>query len=111
MTRRQLAIPAFLLLCLGAAATAAANPEDVRGIALPQQGLKVIEEKCLVCHNRKRIDEAVRKREELAKIMGRMEQKGARLTERDRMVIGHFWNQTPFREKESPTVPPAVPLK
>lgn len=71
--------------------------EDVRGVKLPQQGLRVIEEKCLVCHNRKRIDEAMRERRDVDRIMRRMEQKGARLTEQERRVIGHFWKQKLFK--------------
>ncbi|BDV41325.1 hypothetical protein GURASL_02480 [Geotalea uraniireducens] len=113
MKRIFATIPAIALWGMALAVCASAA-EDVRGITLPQQGLKVVEEKCLVCHNRKRIDEAVQKRQEMAKIMRRMEQKGVRLTERDRMVIGHFWNQSPFQKQGGtplPASPPDVPLK
>lgn len=79
--------------------------EDVRGITLRQQGLSVIEEKCLVCHNRQRIDAAVRQRKDMEQIMRRMEKKGAVVTEKDRQVIGHFWRQQPFKTKGPETKP------
>lgn len=84
---------------LAALVSTAAAQEDARGIALRQQGLKVIEEKCLVCHNRQRIEAAVRERRDMDKITQAMERKGVKLTEKDRSVIGHFWKQSPFKEK------------
>ena len=90
---------AALAAGLAALVSTAAAQEDVRGIALRQQGLKVIEEKCLACHNRQRIDAAIRERREMEKIVKEMERKGAKLTEKDRSVIGHFWKQSPFKEK------------
>ena len=63
---------------------------------------RVIEEKCLVCHNRQRIDEAMRKEKDLKKIQRMMEKKGAALTAKDREVLGHFWKQNPLREKRVP---------
>lgn len=88
----------FLLALMAVRAPLMAD-EDVRRVKLRQQGLKVIEEKCLVCHSRARIDEAMRERRELEKIMRRMEQKGAVLTEREREVMGHFWQQKVFKGK------------
>lgn len=64
--------------------------------------MRVIEEKCLVCHNRQRIDEAMRKEKDLKKIQRMMEKKGAALTPKDREVLGHFWKQNPLKEKRGP---------
>ncbi len=86
-----LGVPMFALF-----ATAAAQ-EDVRGVKLPQQELKVIEEKCLVCHNRQRIDAAAKEKRDMENILRRMEQKGVTLTEQDRRVMGHFWGQKVFK--------------
>jgi hypothetical protein len=82
------------MLLAGLAGTAAA--EDVRGVKLRQQELKVIEEKCLVCHNRQRIDAAAAEKRDMDKILRRMEQKGVVLTERERQVMGHFKGQKVF---------------
>lgn len=70
--------------------------------AVDDPALRVIEEKCLVCHNRERIDRAVRERRDLEKIQRMMEKKGAVLTEKDREVLGHFWKQNPLKEKRVP---------
>jgi hypothetical protein len=78
-------------------ATVAAAQEDVRGVKLPQQELKVIEEKCLVCHNRQRIDAAAKEQRDMENILRRMEQKGVTLTEQDRRVMGHFWGKKLFK--------------
>lgn len=70
---------------------------DVRGVVLKQEELKVIEAKCLVCHNRQRIDDAVKERKEMESIVKAMEQKGAVITDQERKVIGHFWGQKVFK--------------
>ncbi len=96
-------VPLVLAVTVG---TAAAQ-EDVRGVKLRQQELKVIDEKCLVCHNRQRIDAAVKEQRDMEKILHRMEQKGVTLTEQDRRVIGHFWGQKVFKSPEGGTSPAA----
>ena len=85
----------FCLTTVMLAIAPAFGGEDVRSVQLRQQGLKVIEEKCLVCHNRQRIDAAVKERKDLERIVRQMEKKGAVVTEKDRQVIGHFWHQQP----------------
>ncbi|TWJ33521.1 hypothetical protein [Geobacter argillaceus] len=84
------------LLC-GAAAFGATR-EEVQGIAYHEQGLKVVEEKCLFCHNRHRIDAAIKSRQNMEKVLKKMEGKGVILTDKDRQVMGHFWEKSPFRE-------------
>lgn len=84
---------AAMLLAVLAGTVAA---EDVRGVKLRQQELKVIEEKCLVCHNRQRIDAAAAEKRDMDKILRRMEQKGVVLTEQERQVMGHFKGQKVF---------------
>ena len=85
-------------------ATVTASPtlaqEDVRGVKLRNEGPKVIEEKCLVCHNRQRIDAAVKERREMDQILRRMGKKGVVVTEKERRVMGHFWGQKMFKTKE-----------
>jgi hypothetical protein len=93
--------PFVLAVVVGCLWTVSALAEekgtDVRGVALKQEGLKVIEEKCLVCHNRQRIDDAVRERREMESILKAMEKKGAAVSEQERKVIGHFWGQKVFK--------------
>jgi cytochrome c-type biogenesis protein CcmH/NrfF len=93
-------LPEALLLAvglLGAASAWGAEREEVLGVGARQSALKVIDEKCLVCHNRQRIDAAAREQKDMEKIVRQMEQKGVTLTDKDRQVLNHFWNKTPFK--------------
>ena len=100
---------AGMLLTLVTAATAVAG-QDTRGVAHRQEGLTVIEEKCLVCHNRQRIDAALREQKDMAAITRAMEQKGARLTPSEQQVLGIYWQQNPFRGKgDAPAKTPEAP--
>lgn len=83
----------------------ALGQEDVRSVKLRQQGLKVIEEKCLVCHNRQRIDAAKKERKDIDRIMSRMEKKGVVVTAKERRVIGHFWQQKVYKDRGTETKP------
>jgi hypothetical protein len=78
----------------------AACQEDVRGISLPRAENRLIDEKCLGCHNRQKIDAAVKQRKSMEKIMRQMEEKGVTLTDADRQVLGHFWQQDPFKRSK-----------
>jgi hypothetical protein len=83
-----------------------ANRQEVLGVASRQPALKVIDEKCLACHNRQRIETAARDRRDMERIVRRMERKGVALTEKERQVLGHFWQKNPFAEdaeKSSPS--------
>jgi hypothetical protein len=74
--------------------------QDVRGVSPEKEATGVIEQKCLVCHNRQRIDQAVRERREMEDVLGRMRGKGAVLSEKERSVMGHFWGKKIFREEK-----------
>jgi hypothetical protein len=90
----------FSILLTTVAASPALAQEDVRGVKLRNEGPKVIEEKCLVCHNRQRIDAAIKERREMEQILRRMGKKGAVLTEKERRVMGHFWGKKMYKTKE-----------
>jgi hypothetical protein len=90
-----LALP-LLVILIPLPATA---QQDVRGVTAPMPELRVIDEKCLKCHNRKRIDEAVREKRDVEKVLSSMENKGVVLTEKDRSVIGHFWRLKLFKDE------------
>ena len=86
-------------LTLSVSPLPAATQIDVRGVNLRQQGLRVLDEKCLACHNRQRIDAALKERKNIEIITRRMEKKGVTLSERDRQVLGHFWQKNPLKKK------------
>lgn len=88
-------VVSVLLFCIGSAF--GATREEVQGIAYREQGLKVIEERCLFCHNRQRIETAIKSRQDVEKVLKKMEGKGAVLTDTERQVMGHFWKKSPFK--------------
>ena len=96
----------LLLVGVASVAVAAEKGIETRGIAPRQEGLKVIEEKCLVCHNRQRIDNAIKDRRAVEGVLRGMEKKGVVLSTTERSVIGHFWGQNPFRGGKGKPIPP-----
>ena len=90
----------LLMVAIMASASPAFAREEIRGVTLRTEELKVIEEKCLVCHNRQRIDAAMKERQEMEQILRQMEKKGVVMTEKERMVMGHFWGQKMYKTKE-----------
>ena len=92
-----------LVLPLVVLAALPAGAEEVRGVKAAPPELRVIDEKCLHCHNRHRIDAAAQEKKDVENVLSAMEKKGVALTENDRRVIGHFWQQKLFREKKEPT--------
>ncbi len=89
----------LLTIMFGPGNGLAATQKDVRGISLPQPENKVIDEKCLACHNREKINAAVKQRKNMEKVVKLMEKKGVVLTDIDRQVLGHYWNQDPLKKK------------
>ena len=90
-------VGAVVLLAVSGSLASAASRADVQGITYRDQGLKVIEEKCLNCHNSQRIDAAIEERRDMEKTLKAMEKKGVVLTDREKMVMGHFWKKNPLR--------------
>ena len=109
MTRKFPFIIMMLMIMLFCAVAAFAQ-EDVRKVKLTPPHQKVIEEKCMVCHNTKRIEAAIKERKDMEKILRRMEAKGVVLTDTERRVMGHFWPQQPLKEKKG-AAPPQNPVK
>jgi hypothetical protein len=54
---------------------------------------RVINEQCVKCHTRERIDAALQKGDKLELILEKMLRFGVKLDERDRNVLGTFWGQ------------------
>lgn len=85
------------LLIVTAGLSVAATRSDVQGVSYREQGLKVVEGKCLVCHNRQRIDVAIKSKQDMDKVLNQMEKKGVALSDKERMVMGHFWEKSPLK--------------
>ena len=96
MNRLLLGFVAFVVAATAVPALAG-DREEVQSIKPRRVPLSVIDEKCLDCHNRKRIDEARSERKNIEEILRSMEKKGAAVSSKERQVIGHFWRQNPFR--------------
>jgi hypothetical protein len=90
----------FTIILATVSASPALGQEDVRGVKLRSEAPRVIEEKCLVCHNQKRIDTAVKERRKMEQILKMMEKQGVVLTEKERRVMGHFWGQKMYKESK-----------
>lgn len=102
----RLLLPSLLLLLAVVAPAWGVAQKDVIGVSPREPALKVIDEKCLACHNRQRIESTSRERRDMEKITRRMEKKGVVLTEEDRKVLGHFWQKNPFKGGGGKSPPP-----
>ncbi len=102
----KIAIMTSLIFMMMTAKFPAAAQQDVRGVKLRgEEGSKVIDDKCLSCHNRQRIDKAIKEREEMVQVIKTMEKKGVVLTEKEHQVIGHFWGQKLYKREDAETKP------
>ena len=96
MTRIMLGTASAVVLAVLTAGSSF-GAEDVRRVYLSEPQIKVIDKKCLTCHNRKRIDEAVHQKKDMDKIIKRMEAKGVILTDTEHRVMGHFGKDNPLK--------------
>jgi hypothetical protein len=99
MMKIRICMAVALLLLAPWASLPTRAQQDVRGVANLTPELRVIDEKCLKCHNEARIDEAVKEKKDIEKVLSSMEKKGVVLTDKDRSVIGHFWRQKLFKNE------------
>lgn len=77
-----------LTLLLGTTPLLAAEPA-----ANQEEFNRIINEQCVKCHTRDRIDEAIRNGDNVEAILEKMLRFGVNLTERDRNVLGTFWGE------------------
>jgi len=54
---------------------------------------QIINEQCVKCHTRDRIDQAIRNGDNVEAILEKMLRFGVKLNERDRNVLGTFWGE------------------
>jgi hypothetical protein len=86
MRRIAASLALILLVC--------STPLPAAGQAISQEEFdRVINEQCVKCHTRDRIDAALKKGDKIEAILEKMLRFGAKLNERDRNVIGTFWGQ------------------
>lgn len=85
---RRTSICIFLLLWFGAAPLFALDQPGDRA-----EFERIIDQHCINCHTRDRIDEAIRKGDNIEAILEKMLRFGARLSERDQQVLGTFWGE------------------
>jgi hypothetical protein len=90
-------VPLFSVLLSVVLTVFAFAQQDVRGIRLQNDASRIFDEKCLGCHNRKLIDEAVKERRDIDQILREMEKKGVFLTDKEKKAIGHFSGQKVFK--------------
>lgn len=81
--------PVFLLLCTALPLEAAVTQTDFD---------QALVRNCTACHTRERIDAARKQGIDFATIEQKMIPRGARLTEKDRNVLGTFWGD-PMKKK------------
>ena len=60
---------------------------------------KIIETRCVSCHETGRIEQAMSEGRNIGEILNKMQQMGAELTSRDKDVLGIFWG-SPLKEKK-----------
>jgi len=84
---RRITLLLVLALLLGTTPLLAAAPANQEAFD------KIINEQCIKCHTRDRIDQAIRNGDNVEAILEKMLRFGVKLTERDRNVLGTFWGE------------------
>lgn len=79
-----------LVLCTTAGAVTDAVHDPHRMLS-NEDFQQTIEARCIICHTRDRIDQAMGEDEDLDALLQRMIERGAVLSERDKKVLGTFW--------------------
>jgi len=92
------------VVLIAATCVCAANPppagKDLGAVTGGEFAAKqVIDTKCLACHNRQVIDNALKQQKDMDMITKSMEKKGVRLTDKERSVLNIFWTQNPYKNK------------
>lgn len=91
----------LLILLLGAGSLFAAEVN----FAEFQQ---ILDDKCSQCHTRLRIEDAIRRGDDMDMIIDKMIRMGAQLNQHERQVMGVFWAQP---EEQSPAIAENDPLR
>ena len=94
-------VPFFILMLVLATPSGAEEPHPNLGAHFKHNTAfeNVVDLRCTRCHNRERVQEALREQKDVMVLQRRMIEHGAVLTPRDKRVLGTFWGN-PLREKE-----------
>jgi len=92
----------FCILLLAAVPAFAAQQSQHVAALSTDRGMvefqKVIDSKCTVCHTRERIDQALTRRADVARLLTRMAGLGASLTPGEKEMLTAYWNDDQFAE-------------
>ena len=58
----------------------------------------VIDKNCTSCHSKTKIDEALSAGKDMRAIQLDMEKRGAKISAKEREVLGIYWQQNPFKK-------------
>lgn len=99
---KRTTITAMLILSACSTSLWAGEPTAATDLGGVQGGVfksahEIIGTKCIRCHSEKRIDVALSKKKDMTRIQQQMERKGARLTSKERQVLGIYWKQNPLK--------------
>ncbi|MBT0666071.1 cytochrome C [Geobacter pelophilus] len=99
------AVIASLLLLVTAAPALAVDPAkagtnlgNVRGGDF-SKARSIIDKNCTTCHKSSKIDEALSAGKDMSAIQREMETRGAKLSAKEREVLGIYWKQSPLKKK------------
>jgi uncharacterized membrane protein len=103
MTKTITITAAMLALC--SAPLSAQPPQQGSNLGSVQGGdfnkaQVVIAQRCTRCHSSAKIDAALKAGKDLGSIQKEMEKKGARLSAKEREVLGIYWQQNPLKQKK-----------
>ncbi|RII29824.1 MAG: cytochrome C [Geobacter sp.] len=95
-------ITAMFILTVCSTPLRAGEPTSATNLGGVQGGIfksahEIIGKKCVRCHSDKRIDVALSEKKNMTKIQQEMERKGARLTGKERQVLGIYWKENPLK--------------
>ena len=98
-------VSTLCLLLLAASPTLSADPPksganlgNVKGGDF-SKARTIIDKNCTSCHNSAIIDTAFSAGKDMPAIQREMEKRGARLSAKEREVLGIYWKQNPLKQK------------
>jgi len=81
----------FYMLILLAAVLLVTSPVFSAELYDPKEYQEIIDKRCTLCHKKDRIEAAIRDGDDMNQILNKMLRMGAKLTDREKKVLGTFW--------------------
>lgn len=79
------------MLILALAALLVTAPVFSAELYDPKEYQEIIDKRCTLCHTKERIEAAIENGEDINQILNKMLRMGAKLTDREKKVLGTFW--------------------